>query len=111
MGCAPAIRIGDGMKIICDMKIHTPHHNCPHSSRGIVLEGSEDVTVNGIGAARVGDSGLCNCPHFATFTISEGSGTVFINGQAAVRTRDTATCQSCRNVGNLLNGSDTVFFG
>lgn len=111
MSVAPAIRIGDREKGMCDLMIHTESHHCPHSRKGELLEGSENVFINGIGAGRVGDSGICNCPHGATFIISSGSGTVFINGSPAAATKHETTCEMCGEVGNLSNGSDNVFIG
>lgn len=109
---APAIRIGDMEKGMCDMHIHSHAHSCPHSRHGqIMADCSNNVFINGLQAAYVGSGGMCNCFHSGTFKISEGSGTVFINGRAAARTKDVTTCELCAEEGNLGNGSSNVFIG
>jgi len=81
----PAARIGD-----------------PHK-RGIILEGSADVLIGGLGAARLGDKAQCGN---SLDVISEGEATVLINGRAAARQGDR---HSCGNV--ILSGCSTVLIG
>jgi uncharacterized Zn-binding protein involved in type VI secretion len=69
--------------------VDTGHSNCPPTK---VNSASGDVIINGLGAARVGDTlePHCSPPHGRT--ISAGSSTVFINGKAAVRKGDPIDC-------------------
>ena len=76
---------------------------------------SDNVFVNGRGAARVGDCASCSeeylmlpLPHSAIFgvVLSKGSKTVFINGRPAVRKGDSVTCG-----GLVTGGSGDVGWG
>ena len=83
-----------------------------HCTAYTIASGSQDVFINGIPAARVGDSstvhlkpGGKHCvPH--TSTISSGSATVFINGKPAARQGDPLN--ECTTI---AAGSPTVFIG
>lgn len=79
-------------------------HGCfPPSS---VTSASPDVEIDGIPAARMGDSlaahGCAKCPPHGR-SISSGSPTVFINGQPAARVGDSIDCG-----GSMIAGSGTV---
>lgn len=86
----------------------------PHCSGYTIAAGSGDVFINGIAAARQGDSstphlrpgpGKPPCsPHSAV--ISRGSGTVFVNGKPLARVGDPlAGCTA------VAQGSPDVFAG
>lgn len=86
-------------------------HECFPSSP--VTSGSPNVSINGLPAARVGDSvelHACTCPQMPhgihRRTISEGSATVFINGRPAARMGDALSCG-----GVIESGSNNVFIG
>ena len=93
----PAARLGD--MHICPKVEPGP---VPHVG-GPILEGSTDVFINGLPAARVGDAALCVGP---ADKISSGSATVFINGKPAARMGD-----SCAHGGKIIIGSSNVFIG
>lgn len=93
----PAARQGD--MHICPKVEPGP---VPHVG-GPILEGSTDVLINGLPAARVGDAALCVGP---ADKISSGSSTVFINGKPAARMGD-----SCAHGGKIIIGSSNVFIG
>ena len=77
-----------------------------------VSSGSPDVTINGLPAARVGDTlapHACSCggghgTH--SCTIESGSSSVFINGKPAARTGDGISCG-----GVIISGSGDVIIG
>lgn len=82
-----------------------------HCSGYTIATASGDVTINGRGAARVGDSSTSHkkpgkrCPSH-TASISAGSGTVRINGRAAARVGDPLSgCTS------IASGSGDVIIG
>lgn len=74
---------------------------------GPILEGSSNVFINGIAAARQGDA---ITPHDSSpthiATIASGSSTVKINGKQAARLGDPATCGH-----TISEGSDDVNIG
>lgn len=92
----PAARIGD--KHTCPMR----GSNVSHEG-GPILEGSPDVFIGGLPAARVGDRVQCNG---ATDTIVEGETTVFINGKPAARMGDKTA-----HGGVIVGGCATVLIG
>lgn len=72
-----------------------------------ILQGSEDVFVEGKQAHRVGDRIQTHCcdnchPSFA----SQGSPTVYVNGKAVMRITDRANCGSV-----IMTGATTVRAG
>jgi uncharacterized Zn-binding protein involved in type VI secretion len=70
---------------------------------GPIIEGSADVFIGGMPAARVGDRLRCK----GTFdTIAEGDPSVFINGRPAACTGD----KTARG-GVIIGGSGSVFIG
>ncbi|MGH1486837.1 MAG: type VI secretion system PAAR protein [Cellvibrionaceae bacterium] len=83
------------------------NHGAWHPSP--ITSGSGDVKVNGIPAARVGDS---LAPHVKPKSkphgrsIAAGSSTVFINGKPAARVGDAISCG-----GKVATGSGNVFIG
>lgn len=80
------------------------HIGSPISHGGAVVEGSENVNVNGIPVARVGDKVICDL-HF-TQLVASGSATVSANGKAVARVGDTVSCGA-----TILDGSPNTFAG
>ncbi|PPC75596.1 hypothetical protein C4K68_19530 [Pokkaliibacter plantistimulans] len=84
-------------------------HTCPkYDGRtphvgGPVVTGSPNVFINGMPAARVGDTLICCGP---PDTIKEGSATVFINGMPAARMGDGTA-----HGGVIIGGSGNVLIG
>lgn len=85
-------------------------HVCPKSEPGPVphvggpiAEGSGDVFIENMPAARKGDMAVCVGP---PDKISQGSGTVNINGEPAARMGD-----STEHGGSIILGSTTVQIG
>jgi uncharacterized Zn-binding protein involved in type VI secretion len=74
----------------------------PHVG-GPVLTGAPTVLINGMPAARLGDSATCVGPRD---TIAKGSATVLIGGQPAARMGD-----SCAHGGTITLGCPTVLIG
>lgn len=78
-----------------------------------IMAGSGDVSINGMPAARQGDTVLlhmCPCPNMPHGvhgrSIAAGSSTVSINGKAAARVGDAIDCG-----GNVEAGSGDVLIG
>ncbi|MFP1868855.1 S-type pyocin domain-containing protein [Lonsdalea quercina] len=78
-----------------------------------VVEGSQDVIINGQPAARQGDAVQlhgCPCPNVPhglhPRQIAAGSSTVIINGKQAARIGDEINCG-----GNIVSGSSNVIIG
>lgn len=97
MSRKPAARLGD----------MGSNHGAWHPSP--VIQGSGDVIINGIPAARKGDA---LAPHIKPKSpphpraISKGSATVFINNQPASRVGDAINCG-----GTIMVGSANVYIG
>ena len=74
---------------------------------GPITSGSDNVTINGLAAAREGDPVQAHgkSPH-AKVTIASGSSKVTINGIPAARVDDPATCGH-----PITGGSDNVEIG
>lgn len=68
---------------------------------GKIIEGSPNVTINGLAASRVGDQESCDGGE-----IAQDSGTVFVNGMPAARVGDKVTCGA-----TIVGGSRNVFIG
>ncbi|MDG1331961.1 MAG: PAAR domain-containing protein [Crocinitomicaceae bacterium] len=88
----------------------TDMHACPQSNPGpvphvgmMISEGSGNVLINGLGAAREGDGAICVG---GTDSISTGSSSVLINGMAAARMGDPTD-----HGGAITAGSATVLIG
>ena len=64
---------------------------CPHNVVGTITEGSPNVLVNGLQAARLSDPVIHDCPHCGTGYISGASGTVRANGLGIARLGDPVT--------------------
>ncbi|GFO58412.1 type VI secretion protein [Geomonas silvestris] len=92
----PAARVGDAHS--CPMKEITVAHG-----GGPILEGSPNVFIGGMPAARVGDKVHCNGP---VDMIVEGEPSVFINGRPAARMGDKTA-----HGGVIVAGCPTVFVG
>jgi uncharacterized Zn-binding protein involved in type VI secretion len=88
-----------------DLAIPTPVHTYPPHA---IIEGSKDVFINNLPAARMGDMLAphgCSTPP-ESIKIAKGSLTVFINGMPAARITDPTTC------GTIIGeGSMDVFSG
>ncbi|KPA13676.1 type VI secretion protein, partial [Candidatus Magnetomorum sp. HK-1] len=93
----PASRIGD--MHVCPKVEPGP---VPHVG-GPISQGSHNVSICGIAAARVGDMAVCVGP---PDKISSGSATVYINQKNAARMGD-----SCEHGGKIVTGCFTVFIG
>lgn len=74
------------------------------SSGGMVITASQDVLVNGVGCARLGDiiESHGDSPHDSPIIVT-GSPTVFVNGIPMAREGDSSSC------GHQLSGSSNVF--
>ena len=91
-----AVRLGD---------LHLCADDGPHNEATMtVVNGSPNITINGLPAARVGD--VVSCRLSGTSAIAEGSSKVFFNGQAAARIGDKTS-----NSGSLMEGSSNVMIG
>ncbi|MDB5898479.1 MAG: putative rane protein [Ramlibacter sp.] len=68
----------------------------PTNHPGLILQGSPDVRIENLAAARVGDMHACLLPPTAgphpPSNIAKGSLTVLINGKMAARQLDTVGC-------------------
>ncbi|WP_079253730.1 PAAR domain-containing protein [Endozoicomonas arenosclerae] len=93
----PAARLGD--MHLCPKVEPGP---VPHVG-GPVVQGSSDVLIGSMPAARVGDMATCIGPPDKA---SAGSATVLINGKAAARMGD-----SCGHGGTIIIGCPTVLIG
>jgi len=74
-----------------------------------IAEGSGNVFVNGIGAARAGDSSTPHtCPPIPETHsgVMVGSNSVFVNGRSAQKVGDGVSCGSTQ-----ASGSSNVFIG
>ena len=84
-------------------------HVCPKTTGqvphvgGPVIQGSPNVTIGGLPAARVGDTLICVGP---PDKIKKGSSSVFINGKEAARMGD-----STNHGGVIVMGNPTVIIG
>ncbi|HFQ5354195.1 TPA: PAAR domain-containing protein [Vibrio vulnificus] len=85
------------------------NHLCPKKTGkiphvgGPITTGSSNVMINGVPAARKGDSMVCVGP---PDSIKQGSSSVFINGKAAARMFDATN-----HGGVIIGGSPNVFIG
>jgi uncharacterized Zn-binding protein involved in type VI secretion len=82
----------------------------PSNHPGAVMQGSPNVLINGLPAARMGDQHVCALPPVAgphpPSPVAAGSGTVLINGQPAARQLDMVGCGA-----TIVGGSPTVQIG
>jgi uncharacterized Zn-binding protein involved in type VI secretion len=82
----------------------------PTSHPGLVMQGSPDVLIEGLPAARANDKHVCLLPPLAgphpPSPIAKGSATVLIDNLPAARQRDTAGCGA-----QILGGALTVLIG
>lgn len=92
----PAARISD-MHVCPKRTGKIPHVGGP------IVEGSSDVLIGGMPAARVGDMATCVGP---PDKVASGSATVFINGKAAARMGDSTS-----HGGKIVTGCSTVLIG
>src|SRR5688500_16039680 len=86
----PAARKGDIVK----------HKGAPPSA---ILDGSPNVLINSLPAARMGDLSIHKKP---VEPIVQGSGSVFFNGKTAARITDKSACG-----GEIISGSGNVLIG
>ncbi|MCL2201270.1 MAG: PAAR domain-containing protein [Oscillospiraceae bacterium] len=82
---------------------------CPHSVSGTITGGSPNVTVGGLGVARMDDPVTHSCPHCGTGRISSASGSVTVNGRGAARVGDSVTYPG--GSGTITSGSANASFG
>lgn len=80
---------------------------------GTCNSGSSNVTINGEGAHRVGDSGKCNCSLKEEFETEEGSSSVTVNGKKLSRVDDITVCKNtdCKKRNPISTGSSNVTCG
>ena len=82
----------------------------PTSHPGLVMQGSADVLIEGLPAARATDKHVCLLPPLAgphpPSPIATGSATVLINDLRAARQLDIAGCGA-----QILGGAATVLIG
>lgn len=77
---------------------------------GVVSSGSGNVFVNGMSAARVGDSTRESDPCTSGIgSVASGSGSVFINGRPAAT--KNSRLQEHAGSGSFTSGSGNVFIG
>ena len=81
---------------------------CPHSVAGTITQGSPNVRVNGLAAARLGDPVAHDCPHCGTGHISSGSGTVRVNGAPAARIGDSVAYPGGSGIITTASGNVAV---
>ncbi|PTQ91916.1 putative Zn-binding protein involved in type VI secretion [Nitrosomonas nitrosa] len=93
----PAARVGD--MHVCPMATG----NVPHNGGPVGPQGSPNVNIGNLPAARVSDSLTCNGP---LDMIALGSNTVFINGLPAARLGDQTA-----HGGVITQGSPLVNIG
>ena len=82
---------------------------CPHNVTGTIIEGSPNVFINDLAAARLNDNVVHDCPHCGTGYISSASATVNINGRGAARMGDSVTYPGGGGV--ITTASGNVFAG
>jgi len=77
---------------------------CPHVVEGPIINGSPDVFLNGLPAARAGDKGIhtATCCGPNTFEIITGDPEVLINGKPAARIGDKT--KHCGGSGEITSG-------
>lgn len=82
----------------------------PTSHPGLLVQGSSDVLIESMPAARVTDKHVCLLPPLAgphpPSPIAKGSATVLINNLPAARQLDTVGCGA-----QILKGALTVLIG
>lgn len=100
----PAVRLSDIALVPADA------HGCcicPHVCMGPIINASNNVFINSLGAVRLDDPGIhavCCGPN--TYKTAEGSNNVFVNGKPLVRLGDKTT--HCGGDGKMITGSPTV---
>jgi uncharacterized Zn-binding protein involved in type VI secretion len=95
-----AARLSDSFYGICFC------HTRPRAVYGTIITGSQDTFVNGLFAARLGDTVVGTCGH--TGTIVSGSNNSFVNGLPQARLGDAVA--GCLN-GVIISGSPDTFVG
>lgn len=95
----PLARLGDLTTGYCST--HTPGG---HTTTGIVIGASQNITVEGCIQARLGDIVLADCGSIGV--ICSGSGKVFMNGLPAARIGDSFTGTYS---GTIINGASKVY--
>jgi len=98
---ASAARITDQGFGIC-----TSHSPSPINTGGMILTGSGNVFINGLGAGTITSIVLGYCGHVGL--IITGSGTVITNGQGQARVGDMFAGSY---TGIILTGSGNVYSG
>src|SRR5437879_13065897 len=101
-----AARLGDPVQ--CDACAHGCIA-CPHSVTGVIISGSDDVTINGIPAARADsqDRGMhAACCGANMLQLDKGSPTVYVNKKPLARMNDAT--KHCGGNGEITAGSPDV---
>ena len=82
----------------------------PTGHPGLVMQGSPNVLIEGLPAARLGDKHVCLLPPLAgphpPSPLAKGSASVLINGMPAARQGDTSGCGA-----PILRGALKVLIG
>jgi uncharacterized Zn-binding protein involved in type VI secretion len=96
-----AVRLGDAIQCVYTCKKCSP---CPN---GVVVTGSQDTFIDGLPAARMGDTttNCCGCCCPCPNSIIMGSPRTMINGRPAARKGDAVSG------GFFLTASITTFIG
>ena len=117
-----AVRIGDAMQggvsshnrhIVgwTSEKIPSPIYCSGHSVAGRQTTGAQKTYIEGMKAARLGDTGTTNCPCDGRgYTVESGSSKVFIEGKPAARNIDRLDIHGAGN-GSFVSSSQKVFIG
>src|SRR5438105_3144229 len=101
-----AARLGDPVQ--CDSCAHGCPA-CPHPTKGVIVVGSSDVTINGLPAARADSTDLgvhAVCCGANVFQLAKGSPTVYVNNKPLARRTDQT--QHCGGTGQITDGSPDV---
>ena len=101
----PAVRLSDLALVLGD------GHGCllcSHICTGPIIDASNNVMINSLGAARKNDPGIhSSCCGPNTYKTAEGSSNVFVNGKPLVRMGDKT--KHCGGDGKMIMGSPNVF--
>lgn len=101
----PAVRLSDLSLVLGDAHACPI---CPHVCVGPIINASNNVFINGLGACRKDDPGIhavCCGPN--TYTAAQGSDNVMVNGKPLVRLGDKTS--HCGGDGKTITGSPNVF--
>lgn len=91
-------RVGDAVEGTCRA------HKSPRHFSGTITQGSATCTADGLGLARVGDTGTTDCGH--TFVITQGSSVSTADGVGLARTGDAV--QVVQGGEGVITGGSSV---